>query len=147
VARPPTVRVVLADQVVESASPKVSPNPATLGTKWLKFWNYFSLPVGCVLGVLVWIGIPVLGIIMAPISLLQFSVAYGLHNRWLWAWQWNWVLIVIAYISITIPTPMPGSHGGWVDLVVQFIIKLVIGGIVWMWPNHVYWKKRRALFA
>ena len=118
-----------------------------LGTKWLKFWNYFSLPVGGVLGLLMSLGVPALGIIMVPISILQFVVAYGLHHRSLWAWQWNWVLIVIAYVSMAVPTPMPGAHSGGADLVVQFAIKAVLGGLIWMWPNHVYWKKRRVLFS
>lgn len=115
---------------------------SSLGTKWLKFWNYFSLPVGGVLGLLMSLGVPALGIIMVPISILQFVVAYGLHHRKIWAWQWNWVLIVITYISMAIPTP-----SGEADLVAQFVIKAVLGGLIWMWPNHVYWKKRRALFS
>jgi len=120
---------------------------SSLGTSWLKFWNYFSLPVGGVLGLLMSLGIPTHEIIMVPFSILQFIVAYGLHHRRLWAWQWNWVLIIIAYISMAIPTPTPGVHSGEVDLVVQLVIKTVIGGLIWMWPNHVYWKKRRALFS
>lgn len=119
----------------------------TLGTKWLKFWNYFSLPVGGVLGLLMSLGFPALGIIMVPISILQFVVAYGLHQKKLWAWQWNWVLIIIAYISMVIPEPTPGMHSGGVDLVVQFVIRAVLGGLIWMWPNKVYWKKRRSLFS
>jgi len=120
---------------------------SSLGTKWLKFWNYFSLPVGGVLGLLMSLGVPALGIIMVPISILQFVVAYGLHHRRLWAWQCNWVLIIITYISIAIPTPTPGVYTGEADLVVQFVIKAVLGGLIWMWPNHVYWKKRRTLFS
>ena len=117
-----------------------------LGTKWLKFWNYFSLPVGGVLGLLMSLGVPALGIIMVPISIFQFVVAYGLHQRKLWAWQWNWVLITITYISMAIPTSTPGVHSGGVDLI-QFAIKAVLGGLIWMWPNKVYWKKRRSLFS
>lgn len=118
-----------------------------LGTKWLKFWSYCSLPVGGVLGLLMSLGVPALGIIMIPMAILQFVVAYGLHYRKLWAWQWNWVLVIITFLSMLIPAPIPGSHGGGADLVIQFMIKLILASLIWMWPNHVYWKKRRALFT
>lgn len=138
-----------ADQITVTPSQEMPVHTGvvapTLGTKWLKFWNYFSLPVGGVLGLLMSVGVPALGIIMVPISILQFVVAYGLHRRRLWAWQWNWVLIIITYISMAIP--IPGVHGGGAELVVQFVIKAVLGWLIWMWPNKVYWKKRRALFS
>jgi predicted amidophosphoribosyltransferase len=146
-----TGSAALARQVTVNPPPQtpVHAGVATpsLGTKWLKFWNYFSLPVGGVLGLLMSLGLPALAIIMVPISILQFVVAFGLHHRRLWAWQWNWVLIVITYISMAIPTPTPGAHSGGAELVFEFVIKVVLGGLIWMWPNHVYWKKRRALFA
>lgn len=119
---------------------------SSLGTKWLRFWNYFSLPVGGALGLLISIRVPELAIIFIPISLLQLVVAYGLHHRILWAWKWNWVLLIITCMSMALPTPTPGIHSSEADLVVQFITKAVLGGLIWMWPNYVYWKKRRDLF-
>ncbi len=130
-----------------TAAPEQVRDPSTLGSKWLKFWNYFSLPVGGLLGLLMSLGLPALGIIMVPLAFLQFAVAYGLHYRKLWAWQWNWGLVVITYINMLIPTPTPGSHGGAAELVVQFVIKLILGSLIWMWPNYVYWKKRKGLFS
>ena len=120
---------------------------SSLGKKWLEFWQYIILPVGSMLGLMVSLNGPALAIIMmVPMSILQFVVASGLISRRLWGWQWNWVLIVIAYIRIAIPTPMP-AHSGGADLVVQFVIQTVLGGLIWMWPNYVYWKKRKALFS
>jgi RNA polymerase subunit RPABC4/transcription elongation factor Spt4 len=139
---------------VGAAAPKTSAvapahvtDPVGLGTKWLKFWNYFSLPVGGVIGLLMSFGMPALGIIMVPLAVLQFVVAYGLHYRKLWAWQWNWILVVITYIGMLIPTPTPGSHAGTADLMMQFVIKLILGSLIWMWPNYAYWRKRRLLFS
>lgn len=123
-------------------------DPTTLGTKWLKFWNYFALPFGGVVGLLMTVSSPVLGIIMIPFAILQFVVVYGLHQRKLWAWQMNWALVVITYIyiiSIAITTLQ--SHGGTADLVVHFLIGLILGGLIWMCPNYVYWKKRKGLFS
>ena len=116
---------------------------SSLGTKWLRFWNYFSLPVGGVLGLLMSLGVPALGIIMVPIALLQFAVVYGLHKRKIWAWQWNWVVIVLTWFSGVIPN----SFGSSADFWAKFIILVPVSGLVWMWPNYVYWKKRRSLFS
>lgn len=132
---------------VPAASTQTIETPTTIGTKWLNFWTYFSLPIGGIVGLLISLAVPALGIILVPLAILQFAVAYGLHHRRLWAWQWNWVIIVITYISMTIPEPTPGSPAGEADLVAQFVIRLIIGGLIWLWPNHVYWKKRRSLFS
>ena len=129
------------------SSPVVVVSHSVLGTKFLKFWNYFSLPVGGVLGLLMSIALPDLAIIMLPLAILQFIVAYGLHYRRLWAWQWNWVLVVITYIGTIIPIRTPGSHGGHIDLIAQCVVRSVVGGLIWMWPNYVYWNKRHILFS
>jgi hypothetical protein len=112
-----------------------------LGTKWLKFWNYFSLPVGGAFGLLMSFGIPTIGFILVPIAILQFMVAYGLHNRKIWAWQLNWVLILL---SCLIPRAANSSIDFWAQLI---IIQIPLFGLIWMWPNYVYWKKRRVLFS
>ncbi len=116
-----------------------------LGTMWLELWNYVALPLGGVYNLLM---TPAHGIILVPLAILQFAVAYGLYHRKPWAWRWNWVLLVIAYINISIYLPVPthGPYGGTVDLVVQFVPQLLLGGLIWMWPNYVYWKKRKGLF-
>lgn len=129
------------------AAPEQVRDPSTLSTKWLTYWNYFSLPVGGLLGLLISLGMPALGIMMVPLAILQFAVAYGLHYRKLWAWQWNWGLVVVAYIFSLAPTPTPGSHGGPADVAGQVFIKLILGSLIWMWPNYVYWRKRKGLFS
>jgi len=120
---------------------------SALGVKWLKFWNYFILPVGGILGLFTSLVVPGLGIAMIPIAILQFVVAYGLHHRRLWAWQWNWVLIIITYIGMSIPTPTPSVNSSEADMAALFVMNAIIAGLIWMWPNHVYWKKRRTLFS
>jgi hypothetical protein len=122
-------------------------NTAALGTKWLKFWNYFSLPVGGVLGILVSLSMPALATFIAPLAFAQLIVAYGLHHRKRWAWQWNWVLVALTYINMLIPAPGLISDGGTEDLLVQFVIRLFLASLIWMWPNYVYWRKRRELFS
>lgn len=140
-----------AGQITASPSQEtpVSPGVASssLGTKWLTFWNLFSLPVGGLVSLLVSIGTPALAIIFAPIAILQFVVAYGLVYRRLWAWQWNWGLLVLTWISGAIPLPLPSASidVGW--LLEMFVIRALFGGLFWMWPNYIYWMKRKALFS
>lgn len=128
-------------------SPSTAKAAASLGTKWLRFWTYFSLPMGGALGLLLSMTVPKLGVILVPYAVLQFWAAYGLHHRRLWAWRWNWALVVAAFVTMSIPTPVPGAYHRGADLAIQFTIKLAIVGLIWMWPNYVYWRKRRPLFS
>ncbi|MCD6492752.1 MAG: tetratricopeptide repeat protein [Archaeoglobaceae archaeon] len=121
-------------------------NTSSLGTKWLKFWNYFSLPVGGILQLLMLFAVPSLWVFLIPVSILQFVVAYGLHHRRLWAWKWNWVIIIIEYITGTIPILTPNIES-YAKLVARLFFKAIFLGLIWMWPNYVYWKKRKVLFS
>jgi hypothetical protein len=116
-----------------------------LGTKWLTFC-IVGLPVGGVLGLLMSITAPLVGIIVMPVSVLQLVVAYGLHRRKLWAWRWNWILILVSYLAMSMPTPSVGSSGSGGELLTLFILKLILGGLIWIWPNFIYWRKRKVLF-
>ena len=123
-----------------------------LKIKWLKFWNYFSLPVGGIFGILMSVGflksieLMLLGIIVISMSILQLIVAYGLHHRKFWAWQWNWVLVAIVYMSLLIPIQTSGYYEDTAEFVAQSIMRMIVGSLVWVWPNYVYWKKRKGLF-
>lgn len=116
--------------------------PAVLGTRWLKFWNYFSLPVGGLLSILLFFRFSTPYYAFFFLAYLHFLLAYGLHHRRLWAWQWNWVMVVLTWIGGAIPLQFSSA----LDLAVSFFIRFVIFGVVWMWPNYVYWKKRRNIF-
>jgi hypothetical protein len=111
-----------------------------LGIKWLMFWNYFILPVNGILGFLI---LP----IILPLSILQLGVAYGLHNRRLWAWKWNWVLIAITFILMSVPMPPHGWSVTAAELFALFILRFIMASVIWMWPNLVYWRKRKVLFS
>lgn len=64
---------------------------------------------------------------------------------------WNWVLIIIIYIfgatALPIGEPPPFSlyFISELDIVEFFFLKLaigaIIGGLIWMLPNYIYWKK------
>lgn len=129
----------------KAESPKVRNMEAvrTVGTKWLKFWTYFSLPLGGVLGILISHSTPQVGSVILPMSVFQLILAYGLHKRKYWAWQWNWVAILYAWIGGATPRTFGSSADYWV----KFMIVVLAFGLIWMWPNYIYWKRRRALFS
>lgn len=117
------------------------------GTKWLTVWIYFYLPVSGVLVLLRSLGLSPLGVIMGvPYAIFHFVVAYGLHYRRLWAWERNWVLIIINFALTLISTLTHEGSGGTGYLVGQLIGGLIFL-IIFIWPNYVYWKKRRGLFS
>jgi hypothetical protein len=154
-----TGNVAPAPQVTVNPPPD-TPVPAavvspSLGTKWLKFYTYFSLPVGGVLELLQSLDSPLV-VIVFPISILQFVLAYGLHHRRLWAWQWNWVVIALhslGYLGFIAETAeklsAAYSHVAYQEWQILNIVVLVglILGLIWVWANYVYWKKRRILFS
>jgi double zinc ribbon protein len=124
----------------------------TCGCKWLYFWNYFSLPFGAIIGILMALGMakyekPIFALILFIISAYQFIVAFGLHKRNFWAWQWNWAYIALTYISMIIPYQVPGQILDDSALLVQAAGKLIVGAFLWVWPNYVYWRKRKHLFV
>ena len=119
-----------------------------IGTKWLSFWSYFSLPFGGVLGILMSISAPAIAVIMAPISIFQIITAIGLHYRKMWAWQANWVAIVLTWVSGAIPKVNASMQNrSTEEFVVLFVISFFVFGIIWMWPNYIYWNKRKHLFV
>lgn len=116
---------------------------ATLGTKWLKFWNYFSLPVGGILCILFVFAFPEPKYGFLGLSYLHFYLAYGLHRRQMWAWQWNWVMIFATWVVGAVPDFFASAIDFWM----QYLIMFLIFGVIWMWPNYVYWNKRKGLFS
>ena len=147
----PPINEVVAEQTIK-VSPGGLVSPRALGSKWVKCWTYFSLPVGGVIGLLFGASVmslkmPLLGIIMISMGIFQFIVAYGLPHRKLRAWQCNWIIVLIALLSMIIPIPTSSSHGGTANLIGQFIIRLLLAVLIWWMPNRLYWKRRRVLFS
>jgi hypothetical protein len=124
-----------------------------LGMRWYKWWTYGNLPLSVAINL---ITIPLLeaqGIaINILISILAVCTIFGLHQKREWAWRLNWLMIFVAYIkgAISAGTPRlseyftPPSNE---EMAVRVIMWLIIGGLVWLWPNIVYWRKRKHLFV
>lgn len=140
---PSAIRATVAPKTT-TATPAHVIDTAMLGTKWLEVWIYFYLPVSGVLVLLTSFGLSPLGVIMGvPYAIFHFVVAYGLYYRRLWAWERNWVLIIINFIVTLISTQTHGGGGG-----TGYLVGQIIGGLIFfIWPNYVYWKKRRGLFS
>ncbi len=70
-------------------------------------------------------------------------VGWGLGKRRLWAWRANWLLL--AYLCFTRPLGNALQKGAfdWGN----YAVGLVLMGVVWFWPNYLYFRKRRVLFS
>lgn len=136
------------------------------GTKWLKFWNYFVLPLLGVIALLMTFHLPRIRYEMLPIAVLCFSVAFGLRERKLWAWRWNWVALVITCLALLVPLRIRAIHADFPDLLAHgasellaadwdqvdeligpFAWRLILVCLVWLVPNWLYWTKRKGLFS
>lgn len=142
---------LLSDPPTGPTLPQAGPSPIVhsgfgqkvLGTKWLKYWNYFILPGGGILCIVLLFDFRGQYVfLLFWLSYLHFCLAYGLYRRKLWAWEMNWVMIVATWIG----GPIPDVFGSGVDFWVKYFIGFLVYGVFWMWPNYVYWKKRRVLF-
>jgi hypothetical protein len=87
--------------------------------------------------------------LLLAMGMLLATVAYGLQKRRLWAWRLNWVIIGLRWIYISVRL----AHAGKTSLFNEpnfiagyLLFLLFLLGIVWVWPNYVYFRKRRILF-
>ena len=117
-----------------------------LGLKWLMFWNYFSLPSGAALGFVISFKNPGIAIIFAPLSIFSIVLAIGLHRREAWAWNFTAGYFVLSWFaSVVIGVYTQGLEDS-VD-VAAAAINFVLTGLLWIYPNYVYWTKRKHLFV
>jgi hypothetical protein len=125
-------------------------------TKWLSFW-IFRLMFGSMIGIFVSIGNIfnyryyenniIITFILFVILFFFFtiSVAVGLINRKMWAWKANWVIIFGEPLLISLRET---SDKGSMEHQIGFFIGMMGGALLlWIWPNYVYFKKRRTLFS
>jgi hypothetical protein len=131
---PKTASLTMADPGAEPIAP---------GTKWLKFWNYFTLPIGGILCIVLAFALSIPAFVFLWLSWWHFYLAYGLYRRRVWAWQANWVMILATWVGGSIPY----HFGTMLDFSAQFVITFLLAGAIWMLPNYVYWMKRRVLFS
>lgn len=120
-----------------------------LKTKWLTIWNYFFLPISGINNTVIAFTTPEIsiGLIATTLTIVQFLTAFGLYYRKIWAWRLNWFALVIAYFSgVILPRFIKQSYG-FEEPDTQLVLRMIVGILIWIWPNYVYWKKRKELFT
>lgn len=119
-----------------------------LKIKWLKAWNYLFLPLSGISNIYSAVTISDIpsSLLSAIFAIIQLSTAFGLYHRKLWAWTLNWVVLLLSYYGgITLPIYLKRAYG--VEQTFnQTILGMIISALIWLWPNYVYWKKRKGLF-
>jgi len=112
-----------------------------LPIRWLRFYIYFRLPFGLLLGFIQIFIMPDLAervitlILTVPFAIFGALVFVGLHKRRSWGWKLNWVLLVLDTLFITFQMGELSVFLG------------VIAALIWLLPNYVYFNKRRLLFS
>jgi hypothetical protein len=99
-------------------------------------------------------------IIIITIIIYSFviSVGIGLNKKKLWAWKANWAIIIGEPLMLALSTlifalnkiPERVSPEEQLNYFIiwlgYFIVMFGILSLLWIWPNYIYFKKRRALF-
>ena len=149
----------------EPAVALVDATTPTCGTRWLSFWTYFVLPVHAFFALL--LGLPLLVFAAGFVQALGFhyvalgavcvGISIGLERRRAWAWTLNQFLIYLliaetVVLTASLQVAAIGASGQPFDASAFAVIGLLLlalaagGGLLWIWPNHVYWHKRKGLF-
>ena len=129
-------------------------------TKWLTFYAYlmiFWVIVAAGNGVLTLVADPRAGniipmLIAGPVAVFVAFVGFGLLWREDWAWKANWVLLFLPLIVSTLVTIVAvtetmtgkGTVKSKHELFILYITLTV--NVAWVWPNYVYFRRRRHLF-
>lgn len=125
--------------------------PASVGRTmgWYRFWTYLCLPGSALLGVVLafqrFNSQPALSIFLLVISALYAVIALGLHKETSWGWWANWLPITINLLTFSIPSSV--FLTGQLPASSTFASKLLIGAVIWLIPNVIYWKKRKYIFS
>lgn len=130
------------------------------GQGWLKFYINWRFPIGFVLGALSlikefadassdgYLTLPVFYIFAAidiAFYIFRIIVYINMLNRTPRGYHLNIILLFVEsiYISFTNALSTSATTSVWV----MFPILALIMGLIWLWPNYVYFKHRRYLFG
>lgn len=130
------------------------------GQGWLKFYINWHFPIGFVLGALSlikefadassdgYLTLPVFYIFAAvDVALYVFRIIVYINmlNRTPRGYHLNIILLFVEsiYISFTRALSTSATTAVWI----MFPILALIMGLIWFWPNYVYFKHRRYLFG
>lgn len=131
-----------------------------LPTAWLRFWTWIRLPGGAVL-TLVALGQaltspksvmdpqhPIATFVSTALGLVAASaaliVAVGLHKRLLWAWKANFGLICAEVVLVPFGLDVTAKSG--ISGATAYLFGVALFAVAWLWPNALYFRKRRHLF-
>lgn len=129
----------------------------SLKIKWLKLWNYFILPLLCVIHFYSIITISNLlsSIINAIFIIVYLVIIFGLHHRRIVAWRINLIVLFIQYFngvfyavsSKTYYERLLGIESNFTQNFIKQIPTALIFAAIWLLPQYIYWKKRKGLFV
>ena len=116
--------------------------PEKLKTRWLRFWTYVYLPLSC-LAILGQEGNGIVFVVLGQIVFTIF-VFVGLKRRRKWGWWLNWGVIALHWKRTIEVGPIENYFN--VENLLGLIAVFLLGGLIWVLPNSIYFYKRRVLF-
>lgn len=135
-------------------NPKDISNANDLPMRWYKFYNYVRLPLGIAFGiydlllVLSWFSlsptIGIIGIIICLFQIIYLSYLLNIMNKKLkngFTYIVIWLIIETFFMGLNITLNAPV-----IDMP-TFFFSIIVGILVWFWPNYVYFNKRKYVFT
>jgi hypothetical protein len=137
------------------------PQQRKLPTRWLTFWTYFLLICGVCYFVLIPVAIALRtdqpsslqAVIIGTTLLILYGIfaiglALGLKRRRAWGWKANWLAVGLTWFALAAKSMSPVmSKANLLWSFGSLAFGLVWWGVLWMLPNFIYFRKRRALFS
>ena len=120
-------------------------NDEHIGLKWFKFYVYFRIPFYILSLIFVFFSdLELIQSNFVYLSLLILIIGFyvflfiGMYRKRMWGWHLNWFALILDVLSNPINRSKNTS---------EYLIAIIITGLVWFWPNLVYFNKRKFLFT
>lgn len=117
-----------------------------MGITWLYLWTYLVLPSLVIEAIVKAFEAKHTVTLFGVVAITAIILIFGLHKRKCWSWQLNWIVITYLYIKMIFPNQTPGKPQDEGALLATALYCIIVAAPLWLWPNYVYWKKRKCLF-
>ena len=128
-----------------------------LSIRWLKFWIYIRLPFSSIVIFLSSLsGLAQYSYNFAGVTYVIFNISFaiflctlsmGLQKRKLWAWRLIWVILLLDVVFACVRYYFSSTDSDFGFSSLGYYIVFVVIFVGWFLPNHIYFQKRRILFA
>lgn len=132
-----------------------------LPMKWWKFWEYFSFPVGIILSIIslsnyASLDLNNFGVIISIIDFIIIAFMCVTYSLFVSRHKFGFIFLMIyLFVSVawtdfnstlnTVVNPLTGEYD-IEEIIRVFIVAYIVFCVIWIYPNYLYFKKRKYLF-